>query len=50
MLSVVLGLFFDDVVCNLLCNWKHKDCDVYSPVCGMVHIKDPLLVTCKCSP
>ena len=31
----------------VLHNWCNKDHSIYYPVCGMVHIKDPLLIIKK---
>ena len=31
-------------------NWCNNGCGMYHPVCGMVHIKDPLLLIRKSSP
>ena len=28
----------------VLHNWCNKGCDMYYPVCGMLYIKDPLLL------
>ena len=36
----------------VLHDWCKKDCGMCYPVCGIVHIKDPLLLigkTCTCS-
>ena len=30
--------------------WFKKGCDMYYPVCEMVHIKEPLLLIGKCNP
>ena len=33
----------------VLHDWCNKGCGMYSPVCGMMHIKEPLLpITKKC--
>ena len=34
----------------VLHDWCNKGCGIYYPVCGMVHIKEPLLVIKKSSP
>ena len=34
----------------ILHNWCNKGCGMYYPVCGMVHIKEPLLLIGKISP
>ena len=31
-------------------DWCNKGCGMCYPVCGMVHIKEPLLLIGKCSP
>ena len=31
-------------------DWGNKGCGMFYPVCGMVHIKDPLLLIGKSSP
>ena len=28
----------------VLHNWCNKNCNIFYPVCGLVHIKDPLLL------
>ena len=33
----------------VLHNWCNKGCDMYYPVCGMMHIKEPLLLIGKSS-
>ena len=30
-------------------DWRNKGCGMYYPVCGMMHIKEPLLLIGKCS-
>ena len=34
----------------VLYKWCNKECGKYSPVCGMVHIKDPLMLLSKGNP
>ena len=34
----------------VLHNWCNKGCGMYYPVCGMMHIKEPLLLIGKSSP
>ena len=34
----------------VLNDWCNKDCGICYPVCGMVHIKEPLLLIEKSSP
>ena len=33
----------------VLHDWRNKDCGMYYPVCGMMHIKEPLLLIGKSS-
>ena len=33
----------------VLNDWHNKDCGMYYPVCGMMHIKEPLLLIIKSS-
>ena len=35
---------------SVLHDWCNKGCDMYYPVCGMMHIKEPLLLIEKSSP
>ena len=34
----------------VLHDWCNKGCGMYNPLCGMVHIKEPLLLIGKSSP
>ena len=34
---------------TMLCDWCNIDCGMCCPVCGMVHIKEPLLLIGKSS-
>ena len=35
---------------SVLHDWCNKGCGMYYPVCGMMHIKEPLLLIGKSSP
>ena len=37
------------VPASVLCDWCNKGCVMYYPVCGMMHIKEPLLLIGKSS-
>ena len=56
----IINVYIQSVLCSVLCNqyfsmsvlhnWCNKGRGMCYPVCGMVHIKEPLLLIGKSSP